>query len=61
MDILDMHRAFKRSHKKAAVGAEDIRFLGFDGNNETKQMAYARFLTEDKKKWQELAARHQRP
>lgn len=48
VDILDMHRALKRSYEalsdKSGIEEYAIQFHGFDGNNETKQLAYARFF-----------------
>lgn len=48
IDILDMFRSLKRSHEdlegKSGIEKANIKFRGFDGNNETKQMAYTRFL-----------------
>lgn len=34
--------------------AEALRFIGFDGNDETEQMAFAIFLTEDENKFPSL-------
>jgi uncharacterized protein len=53
-DILEMHRALNFSHKKAGVRADDVRFEGFDGNGETDQMAYARYLLKDRGLYDEL-------
>lgn len=48
-DILQMFRALSGSYdqKPAAV------FIGFDGNEESRHYAYARFLLEDRGLWQE--------
>ncbi len=60
LDILDMFSALERSYrqlpeKPAGVSEHDVTFLGFDGNHETEQLGYARFLIEKEGKWQELA------
>ena len=57
--ILDMHRALKRSYEaladKSGIKEYGIKFAGFDGNNETAQMAYARyFCKQDGGKFTEL-------
>lgn len=48
VDILAMFDALKQSYKslkdKSGVEEGRTKFLGFDGNNESKQMAYARFF-----------------
>ena len=48
INILEMHRmlkyGFDRLENKTDIDAHAINFAGFDGNNETKQMAYARFV-----------------
>jgi len=48
VDILEMFSALKRAYQslKDKSGIQDwsIKFAGFDGNNETKQMAYARYF-----------------
>lgn len=45
-----LYDALQRSQKNLAEGAgvstEDVRFPGFDGNNETEYMAYARYVVE---------------
>ena len=47
-DVLDMHRALRNSYDKLAdkggIPEDDIRFRGFDGNNETKRYAFAEHL-----------------
>ena len=51
LDILDMFSALRNSYEdlddKPAVEDRHIRFRGFDGNNEPKQLSYAEFLMED--------------
>jgi uncharacterized protein YfbU (UPF0304 family) len=48
INILEMHRMLKygldRLEDKTGIDAQAITFHGFDGNNETKQLAYARFV-----------------
>lgn len=53
-DILDMHRAFAHSAQSVGVDAQVVRFRGFDGNDESKQLAYTTFLLRRENKWQEL-------
>jgi uncharacterized protein YfbU (UPF0304 family) len=52
-EILEMHRALFYSHEdlkdKAGIDADDLRFGGFDGNEESKQLAYYRFIKEEDK------------
>lgn len=47
-DVLDMHRnlinSFEALQDKQGLTAEDVRFRGFDGNNETKRWAFAEYL-----------------
>lgn len=48
LDILDMfvvmQRAFESLGRPGTVDPEDLKFRGFDGNNETKQYLYVRYL-----------------
>jgi len=48
LEILDMHRALHFSYAalgdKSGLELERVRFLGFDGNEETKYMAYCRYF-----------------
>lgn len=48
VDILDMHRAlhfsYGRLEDKKGIKEGDVRFRGFDGNNETKYLSYARYF-----------------
>jgi uncharacterized protein len=47
-EILDMHRVLNYSYEaledKSGVDPHLISFWGFDGNNESRHMSYARFL-----------------
>jgi len=55
-DVLDMHRilitSFESLTDKQGLTADDVRFRGFDGNNETKRWAFAEYL-QKKGMWQE--------
>ena len=48
LDILEMFKALKFSfyqlEDKSGIEENKIKFQGFDGNHELKQMTYARFL-----------------
>jgi uncharacterized protein len=56
-DVLDMHRALGLSYNaledKSGINESDIRFFGFDGNNEIAYMAYANYLIHDLGLWEE--------
>jgi len=58
MDILDMHRmlndAYRKLEDQTGIDPNALKFRGFDGNQETEQMGYARFLIRDQGKWDEL-------
>lgn len=47
-DILDMYRSLRGSYHElsdnSGIDARDIVFPGFDGNNESEYLSYARFL-----------------
>lgn len=47
-DVLDLHRVLIRSFNaltdKQGLTEDDVRFRGFDGNNETKRWAFAEYL-----------------
>jgi uncharacterized protein YfbU (UPF0304 family) len=49
-DVLDMHLALLRSYEelpdRSGINPDDIRFRGFDGNNESKNLAFAEYLQE---------------
>ncbi|MES2930994.1 MAG: YfbU family protein [Patescibacteria group bacterium] len=64
-DILGMYWRLQDSYKdlsdgdKKKVGTEDtVIFEGFDGNNETELLSYARFLMERFDKWSGVKATH---
>jgi uncharacterized protein YfbU (UPF0304 family) len=52
LDILSMFMALQDSYNalsdKSGIDARKIEFRGFDGNNETKQMVYARYYCRPK-------------
>lgn len=61
LDILEMYRGItysyinlKRENKLAKLKDEDIRFKGFDGNNEIKQMSYTRYFIVDLDRFSEI-------
>src|SRR5260221_13206589 len=51
MDVLDMFRVLQATHKtladKSGIDPEDLRFSGFDGNNETDLMSYTEYLRDE--------------
>ena len=58
MDILNMYRAIINSYKKIMdkkeLDYDSIKFSGFDGNNETKQFSFTRYLIHDLGYYQDL-------
>ncbi len=56
LSILDMHRAmrFSLGEKPDPVYLEKVKFLGFDANNEGEHLSFARFFSEEGKKYPEL-------
>jgi len=50
-DILNLYRALDRSYNelddKSGIDPDDIRFDGFDGNNESDLLSFAEFLKEE--------------
>ncbi len=52
-EILEMHRALNYGQRElpadAGISAADVKFRGFDGNNETRHMAYVRFIRSEEK------------
>jgi len=59
LDILDMYRSLTFSYRdlddKSGVDSNDLKFPGFDGNNETKQLMYAEYyMGLDGGRYQEL-------
>jgi uncharacterized protein len=41
----DLHFSYERLDDKSGIDPEKLAFEGYDGNNETKFMAYARYFT----------------
>lgn len=56
LDILDLHRTLLGSlgEKPNPKDIERVKFLGFDGNQESQHLAFARFYTSDGDKYKEL-------
>lgn len=58
INILDMYRALTFSYKnledKSGIEERRIEFPGFDGNNETDQMAYTEYFINDLNRFDEL-------
>jgi uncharacterized protein YfbU (UPF0304 family) len=52
VDILDTHRSLLRAAERNGIG--DIRFAGFDGNNESGHLRLAKFLIAPKGQWDEF-------
>lgn len=62
LDILEMYRGItysynnlKASGKQGALTDDKVRFPGFDGNNEGKQMSYVHYFIEDLDRYTEIA------
>lgn len=61
LDILEMYRGIiysynklKKEGKQGTITDEMVRFKGFDGNNETKQMSYATYFIVDLDRYSEI-------
>ena len=61
LDILEMYRGIiysynnlKREGLLKTLKDDDVRFKGFDGNNETKQMSYATYFIVDLERYAEI-------
>jgi uncharacterized protein len=58
LDILEMHSnliiSWGKLKDKAGITEEDVRFRGFDGNNESHYMGYASFFLNDMNRYDEL-------
>lgn len=61
LDILEMYRGITYSYKnlltqglQGTLTEADIRFKGFDGNNETKQMSYTYYFIQDMNRYDEI-------
>lgn len=55
LDILDMHRALLWSlgEKPDPADIERVKFRGFDGNNESQHLSFAKFFTADGSRYSE--------
>jgi uncharacterized protein YfbU (UPF0304 family) len=58
IDVLDMYSAMQRSLRQIDdtddLSKDSVRFIGFDGNNETSLMAYAMFFVEELGRFSDL-------
>jgi len=58
LDTLDMYRALKFSHEqlgdKSSIDENKIKFPGYDGNNESHHLSYARYFIVDLDRYEEL-------
>lgn len=58
LNVLDMHRAITFSYNqikdKTKLTLDNIRFRGYDGNNETRQFSYTNYFITDLGRFDEL-------
>ncbi len=61
LDVLDMYRAMtfslqrlKKENTNLSIKEEDVRFRGYDGNNETQQFSYVVYFISDLGRFEEL-------
>ena len=61
LDILEMYRGIiysyiglKREKKDISLTDENVKFPGFDGNNECEQMAYVKYFIDDLDRYSEI-------
>lgn len=57
LNVLDMYASMLHSYNKLKsenIKKDDVIFRGFDGNNETMYMAYARYFLEDLDRYREI-------
>lgn len=58
LDVLEMHSelfwGFQKLRDKGEIEEKDVRFPGFDGNTEFRQMAYARYFLFDLDRYESL-------
>lgn len=58
LDILDMYSSlyfsFKKLKNPESLNLDNVKFPGFDGNNETMQMAYTKYFIEDLDRFGEI-------
>lgn len=59
-EVLDMHRALRQSFDaladKEGLTLDDLRFKGFDGNDETNEYSFITYLQEEGRRWTESLA-----
>ena len=53
MDVLDMYRDLTFSARSANADGGEVRFPGFDGNNEPRELGYVMYLF-SAERWKEL-------
>ena len=65
LDILDMYRAINYSHERLGENSpfneDQIKFPGFDGNNESRQHSYIRYFILDLGRFDELRGERKFP
>lgn len=65
VDVLDLYRAITFSYRdlsdKNDINEEEIRFYGYDGNNEIRQYLYAKFFILELDRFQELTDGQKNP
>jgi len=58
LNVMSMYEALQRSAKAQKNGAKvslsEVAFRGFDGNHETDQMAYARYVRDQEQRFTQL-------
>jgi len=58
LNVLDMHRAITYSYNRIKdqtdLTVDDVRFRGYDGNNETRQFSYTNYFITDLGRFDEL-------
>lgn len=58
LSVLDMHRAitfsYNRIKEQTKLTVDNIRFRGYDGNNETRQFSYTNYFITDLGRFDEL-------
>ncbi|MBG6160569.1 uncharacterized protein YfbU (UPF0304 family) [Labrenzia sp. EL_195] len=60
-DILSMHDSLQRDYfGNADQMPNDLKFDGFDGNNEARQLSYFRFMRDADGKWTHIAMSNER-
>lgn len=58
LNVLDMHRAIAYSYNRIKdqtnLTVDDVKFRGYDGNNETRQFSYTNYFITDLGRFDEL-------